>query len=468
MNERQHFLLAPGTLLLTGTAAVMLVVFACGDTHSPLEADNTFAPESQSPSESDGDDPPEYSGDDEHVLEAVERFRTGNDLHKKAIVRTCGPDNGVCHNQAEYPNLSTTASFLDTIEAPCNIAPGDYGSVDDRCEQPGDRFRLAEVSGGEIEIGYVHHVQGESRDWADEEELPGEDATGLHVHLRHSVDTDRDEVWSNAQFIRAFVNEEGIVEDIPYANLTTRWWVLGEGDHIFGEVRAHQVDEVNELMSVGIVQGDLNRNGVFGASESEPYSLIEPGDPESSYLIGRMRGIMNDEEVPGSRMPLANQPWTISEMLALFCFVEGLPGDGSWPDMTQPIDYENCSFAEDPEELNLLGEGVTWASRVSQIFDASCAGCHGGDNPDEDLNLHSQYEDAYDNLFEPSTQNPDMQLIEPGEPENSYIWLKLTGHDDIEGDQMPIDGGTGEPIPLGDAELGDIETWITNDAVRDE
>lgn len=456
------------TARIAAAALIAAVVWFSGCNDDPVKVGSGgeagFVPDRPDIPEQ-GDDPAAYTGDDPLVLESIERFRTGNDLHKKVIVRTCSPNGGVCHNQQEYPDLRTPANFLDAINAPCNVAPGDWTSVDDRCEQPGDRFHLTEISGREIEIGYVEHIGGVSTDYRSEEEEPQPDSTGLHIHLRDPVDTDRSEVWSDAQFVRTFVNEEGIVEDLPYATFTTRWWILGDGDHLFGEVRSYHTDQVNELMSVGIVQGDLNRNGIFGASESTPHSLIEPGDPEQSYLIGRMRGSMGGEPVPGSRMPLANQPLTIPEMLALFCFIEGLPEDGSWPNMNTAIDYADCSYSEEPEELNLLGDGVTWEGRVSKIFEANCSGCHGGSNPDEGLDLRS--EDAYDNLFEPSVQQPEMQLVEPGEPAESYLWLKLIDDPFIDGSPMPFNPLTGEGS-LREAELGDIETWIVNGAIRDE
>ena len=31
------------------------------------------------------------------------------------------------------------------------------------------------------------------------------------------------------------------------------------------------------------------------------------------------------------------------------------------------IDYRNCSYSEDPAGLNLLGEGLTFESRISKI-----------------------------------------------------------------------------------------------------
>ena len=451
-----------GATFLFGAA----LLFACGPDFSS-ESLGT-APEFQ-PQRPSFSDPAlassDYSGDDPFVLEAIERFRTGNDLHKKIIVRTCSPNGGVCHNQAEYPDLRTPANFLATISAPCNVAPGEWTSVDDRCERPGDRFRLTSLSEREIEIGYIEHLPGVSLDYNNVDDDPDLQSPGLHIFLRHPLETDRREVWSGGRFIRNFINDEGIIEELAFATFTTRWWILDGGRHLFGEVRNYHIDQVNELMTVGIVQGDLNRNGIFGASQARPHHLIEAGDPESSYLVGRMRGTMNGQPVVGSRMPLANQPLTISEMLSLFCFIENLPLDGALPDMNQPINYADCSFSEHPGELNLLGEGVTWKGRVSRIFQANCSGCHGGTTPDAGLDLRT--EDAYEDLFRASEQKPEFPLIEAGEPLESYLWLKLINDPEIEGFPMPFNPLTGEGR-LTEAELGDIETWIVNGAIRDE
>ncbi|RAL23138.1 hypothetical protein DL240_08115 [Lujinxingia litoralis] len=399
------------------------------------------------------------------VLEAIELYRTGNDLHKKVITRTCSPNGGVCHNQSEYPDLRTPANFLATINAPCNVQPGDWTSVDDRCEQAGDRFMMADRDAPEVEIGHVEYIPGDIQDYREAGILPEVGSPGFHVFLREPLAIDREEIWGGGRFVRTFINDQGIIEDLPYATFTTRWWILDEGRHLVGEVRNYQIDRINELNAVGIVQGDLNRNGIYGARQERPVSLLTPGSPERSYLIGRMRGTMMGQPVAGSRMPLANQPLTIPEMLALFCFVEGLPADGAWPDMSAAIDYASCSYSDDPENLNLLGEGVTWKGRVSKVLQANCGGCHGGNNPAEDLDLRS--EDAYEHLFNASVQRPGLKLIEPGNPEQSYLWLKLINDESIEGYPMPYNPLTGEGS-LREGELGDIQTWITNGAIRDE
>jgi len=163
-------------------------------------------------------------------------------------------------------------------------------------------------------------------------------------------------------------------------------------------------------------------------------------------------------------MPLANQPLSIEEMLALFCFVEGLPETGM-PDLAAAVDYKGCSYSVDPASLNLLGEGVTWKSRISKILEANCGGCHGGPSPDADLNLVG--EGAFQRLLGDSAQKPDMKLIVPGDFENSYLWWKLKKNPDVVGLQMPYNPLTGEGS-LTEAELGDISTWIAAGAIENE
>jgi 5-methylthioadenosine/S-adenosylhomocysteine deaminase len=109
-------------------------------------------------------------------------------------------------------------------------------------------------------------------------------------------------------------------------------------------LRDWQLDAVTSLLASGIVQGDLNRNGVFGARAGNTVPLIRPGKPEQSYLVGRLRGELEGERIPGTQMPLANQPPSVPDMVALMCFIEGLHPDPSVRDPTGPIDYGNCSY----------------------------------------------------------------------------------------------------------------------------
>lgn len=421
-----------------------------------------FEPDRPEPSEPT--DIPPYTGDDPYVLEAQANLPTGLDLHQKVIYRTCTPNGGVCHNSKEFPDLRTPANFVAAFGANCNIQYGEYQSVFDGCERTGDRFKIeggAFGQTGQVELGWIDVIPGEP--FAGEG-LPPEDAPGLHIHFGDPLPGDIVDSYGSAEFERNFV-DGGEVKKLTYATFSTRWWILPGRTHAIGEVREYQVDQVNNLLSVGIVGGDPNRNGVFGAREGDPVHLLSPGDPETSYLIARLRGVMLGEEVPGSRMPLANQPFTIAEMLALFCFVEGFPEGGGEGDLAGRIDYANCSYSADPAGLNLLGEGVTWEARISKILEFNCGGCHNEVSLQAGLNLVG--DGVYERLLMPSTQNPEMALITPNEPENSYLYLKLIDDASIVGNPMPYNPLTGEGT-LSEAEIADVLTWITNGAVENQ
>jgi hypothetical protein len=369
----------------------------------------------------------------------------------------------VCHNTKEYPDLHTPANFVQTIGAPCNVQPGSYESVYDRCEHPGDRIQIGD--GVEREIGWLEYVPGTLEETMEGQE-PTYDATspGLHIYVDEALGTEEG-AYGEARFIRKFVTDEQKVAPLPYFRFETRWYFLDGGKHVVGQVQEYQADRVQELTTVGVVQGDANRNGVYGARAGDPVPLLSPGHPEESYLVARLRGEMRGERIPGSRMPLANQPLSVAEMLALFCFIEGLPSDATAVNLASTIDYAGCSYSADPESLNLLGSGVTWAQRISRVLETNCGGCHSDPAPQAGLSLKDG--NVYARLLEPSSQLPDLNLIEPFDPMSSYLWLKVTGDPSIVGSRMPLDPLNGDRR-LTDAELDDIRAWIEAGAVENQ
>lgn len=130
--------------------------------------------------------------------------------------------------------------------------------------------------------------------------------------------------------------------------------------------------------------------------------------------------------------------------------------------MASPIDYAACSYSDNPETLELLGSGVTWEGRIKRILEFNCGGCHGGDAPMAELNLLTG--DVHARLLEASAQVPGMSLIEPGLPDQSYLFLKVTGDESIVGQRMPINPLTGMGS-LKQQELADLQTWIEEGAL---
>jgi hypothetical protein len=407
-----------------------------------------------------------YEGTDADVIEAQANFVHGLDVQQKIIWRTCTPNDGVCHNRKEYPDLRTPTSFLAAFDAPCNIQPGEFSSVYDGCERPGDvvTFRGQGSEGAGIELAYLVRVAGEPPENDDESLQPDADTPGLHVYLAQPLKGDRDYFWGNMRLSRRAQTGETITE-IEYARIDTLWYALDDGRHLYGIVYNYLADDIAALAAQGVIEGDANRNGIFGAKTGKNVAMLAPGRPEDSYLIARMRGQIHGENLPGSRMPLANQPLSVPEMLALFCLVEGFGAKDRESGLMARIDYNACSYAKNPGALNLLGEGVTWSSRVSKIFEFNCGGCHTGDEPAAGLELVQG--DVYSGLLGASQQKPELRLIAPSDPKNSYLYLKLIGDASILGNPMPFNPLTGTGR-LSEAELNDVLTWITNGAVEDQ
>jgi hypothetical protein len=105
---------------------------------------------------------------------------------------------------------------------------------------------------------------------------------------------------------------------------------------------------------------------------------------------------------------------------------------------------------------------------VQPLLEANCGGCHGGTEPQAGFDVVS--EGVYERLLGPSTQKPNMNFIEPGDPSKSYLWLKLnaiSGDGTIDGFPMPIDPISGTR-KLSEGALADLETWILNGALAED
>ncbi len=428
------------------------------------------------PSVSEGKRVPPYVGTNPITLEAQRSLRTGIDLHEKVVTPTCANAGGVCHFKKEYPDLHTPANLLAAVEAPCNVQPFEYQAVFDRCEQPGDVIELGALDGQSFEVGWLELVPGDRPDFGDLGRNPNAEDPGLHIHISPAIvrteEIDRRQgnnrsTYTQARFLRPFIADDQTVQKVAYGDYEGNWWVLGDGTHLYAEVRNGQRDRAQALIDGGMVQGDHNRNGVFGAQQTAPLMMIKPGAPEESYLVARLFGRMLGEPIPGTRMPLANEPYTPSEMLAMFCWIEGLGKDASnMQTLENDIDYANCSYREDTDRLQLQGTGSTFTDRILPILIANCAGCHGGESPLGELDLRS--DGAHQRLLENSKQNTTLPLVDPGNPSGSYLVHKLRNNTaSLMGTQpMPLDPVNGYR-PLGEQEIADIEQWITDGALAD-
>ena len=259
--------------------------------------------------------------------QARAKFPRVIDMHQKIVARSCAPNTGVCHNTNNYPELSSTAALVQSIDAWCNVAAPDPTQGFDACERRGDVL----VSGpfhSEI-AALVRH----------------DDGKGWTVTLRDAAP--RTDDVAPVRFDDA--GGDSVFVPLPEWGVTV---AMVEGDNVVEVSIA--VDEpfftepfIDEAIG-GLVEGDPNGNGVFGADVNDEDDdegvarVIAPGSLTRSYLWGRVTGT-----VPGTRMPLANQALSNDEYVAVACFIEGLDrGAGVLDD--DVIDYDGCAFAADP------------------------------------------------------------------------------------------------------------------------
>lgn len=377
----------------------------------------------------------------EFVEEAKKEFPTYLDLHEKVITRTCTPFQNVCHNNKEYPDLRTPQAMLGMLGSPCNLDVEDPLNTYNGCEPEADilRFTAGGNVGWQTQVAYVTF----STD-------PMGVVTSAVIQLADPIP---------AAMLDPMLPESIEILRITDTGMLTVGQVADAVTYAAG-VSALQVTgydmldgSVHTLIEDDLRAGDPNRDGVLGAGE-ESLQELKAGDPWGSYLLQRLQG-----NVPGSPMPLANQPLSAAEVVAIACWIEGTdaPG-GDSPYAT--IDYDGCEYAAEFGEPD-PDSGATFSGHVQPILTTRCAtpGCHGSMVPAAGLDLTEGV--ARDNLFGMSTQNPDIPFVTPGNPTNSYLMTKLTG-----------DGFAGQRMPLGAAalsqdELDIVRLWISYGAPDD-
>ena len=100
------------------------------------------------------------------------------------------------------------------------------------------------------------------------------------------------------------------------------------------------------------------------------------------------------------------------------------------------------AIALEPEASDLETE-------VQAVFEAACTACH--DETDDEVNLEGDLDDL---LGAPSSG--DMPMVDPSNPDNSYLFVKLTGGPRLQGDLMPL-----EEEPLPDEQIELVREWIS-------
>ena len=115
---------------------------------------------------------------------------------------------------------------------------------------------------------------------------------------------------------------------------------------------------------------------------------------------------------------------------------------------------------------NPLGEGgggvlePTFSSIQANIFTPICIQCHAGASAPLSLSLQAGF--SYDQLVGvPSVEAPELLRVDPGQPDDSYLVMKIEGAPGITGGRMPLGLS-----PLSAEQIAAIRTWIADGALE--
>ena len=117
----------------------------------------------------------------------------------------------------------------------------------------------------------------------------------------------------------------------------------------------------------------------------------------------------------------------------------------------------SCERADEPE----LPPDATLTNIQKNIFNLNCAlsGCHAGSSPAQGQNLSEGQ--AFSNIVNVSSNEvPGLLRVNPQNPDQSYLVLKIEGDPSIVGSRMPL-GRT----PLSQEQINLIRQWISEGAM---
>lgn len=115
-----------------------------------------------------------------------------------------------------------------------------------------------------------------------------------------------------------------------------------------------------------------------------------------------------------------------------------------------------CDDTEFPSRGGGTIVGDDYAS-VVQVFDGSCVGCHGPNNPPGGLDLETDPCSAIVDV--PSSQS--VPYVVPGDPEGSLLWSRIADNG-THGSVMPPSG------KMPQANIDTVAAWIEGGAICDE
>ena len=158
--------------------------------------------------------------------------------------------------------------------------------------------------------------------------------------------------------------------------------------------------------------------------------IVAAGDPDGSYLLAKVNG----KNIEGDAMPLGGDPLPAAQKQAIKDWITSLaPAAASPPAIASP--GPSASSGGDPSAAAAATKRVAELEpKVKKILADECLACH--DAGSDDIVLAGPPE-GFLKLQSKATKKP---ILVAGDPDASYLIMKVHGAKGIAGDRMPLGG----------------------------
>ena len=221
---------------------------------------------------------------------------------------TCAAENNECHNNEDFPDMSSEGNLFNLIDQPCNVTVGERETIEDFCEAIGDELKID--GSFSATIGSISLVT---------------DAEDKFERFEIRIDKELPQTYSGASFVvvRNNVNKPQ----------------LGSGNSLEGAAgtKVLSVLDAEDILSAALIrQGDENKNGSFGDGNG---AVVRAGDSHGSYIVRRLLNVQTSR----ARMPLngnSDNPTEVNaflstdEMYAVMSWINCLePSEGPYAEI---------------------------------------------------------------------------------------------------------------------------------------
>lgn len=202
-------------------------------------------------------------------------------------------------------------------------------------------------------------------------------------------------------------------------------------------------DSAPVVLNLGGVTADVTFHGYQNGQKIGTFSiLVDPLQPYANVTSAMFPGVSGDVYV------VAESDFPMLGMAFIF-------NAETEPSMANAVPF---GFVPEP----MTAAMVSFSMDVQPIFSASCAlsSCHSGSTPEAGLNLSAN--SAFGEIVNVKSAQSPLDLVEPGQPENSYLYLKI---DDNPTNNSQSRMPRNRP-PLDDSQIAIIEAWIREGAMN--